>query len=90
VKVTACRDCGQTIWVIQDVNTGRWRPINPEDRISRSAKDGNIVLVYGYDHRGRRTTQCRQLDHEELAGDAMHHRHTPHQATCRGVKRPAA
>ncbi len=90
MKAVPCRTCGQTIWLIQDVNTGRSRPVDPEDRLSRSPSDGNIVLVYSHDSRGRRVTQCRQLDAAELAANPMHHRHMPHQATCGRAKRHAA
>jgi hypothetical protein len=88
VKIVPCKYCGETIWLIPDVNTGRSRPINPEERLSRSAADGNIVLVYPEGPRGR--AQCRQMDAAELASDPMHYRHLPHQATCGRSKRPAA
>lgn len=90
MKVVPCRNCGQTIWLIQDVSTGRSRPVNPEARLSRSAADGNIVLLSSHDDRGRKVTMCRQLDAIELAANLMHHRHMPHQAKCRPNRQHAA
>ena len=83
MKAVPCRNCGVTIWLIPDVNTGRSRPVNPENRLSRNAADGNIVITSSHDHRGRKVTMCRQLAAAELAAGLMHHRHMPHQATCR-------
>lgn len=88
MKAVLCRNCNQKIWLVPDINTGRSRPVDPEDRLSRLAEDGNIVLVYPEGNRG--PVLCRQLDRAELEAKALHHRHMPHQATCPSRQRTAA